>query len=244
MPKREVLVVEGNDAWVHYLTEAFEDTISNPRFLRTAAEGLTAIQKGRPDLVFAASELLTRPVVAALQMHRSSNGNFRAFRLGSPLAKISGYPFEDGFDEIPPLTEFHRRLVQHLPLPDPIRILVVDDEPGVRQMFVDYFDGRTGPRFMVETAENGARGEERIRRERPEVLILDIKMPEKDGRELYRDLKKEGILPPTIIFFDIVSAEEVLEIQRWGRPAFVEKGSGSSAMPEMAALIKKLAYFG
>lgn len=248
MPKRRIIVLHQDEAWHQYLQEAFEDTPSIPEAVRTAEEALPLIRQGNPDVVFAHPHLLTQPLAAALRMHRTSNANFRAFRLGpSPEATSSHLSdlFDDGFDEIPPtLYDFQKKLSQHLPLPDPVRLLVVDDEPDVGDIFRDYFDHRTAPVFIVETARNGAEGDKRIAAQPPHVLILDIKMPERDGRELYRDLKRIGKLPPTIVFFDLVSADEVLEIRKWGNPAFVEKGSRSSAMPEMAALIKKLVYFG
>lgn len=76
-------------------------------------------------------------------------------------------------------------------------------------------------------------------------MVMDIKMPVKDGRQLYRDLKEKDKLPPTIVFCDLIAPEEVLYFRQWGtRPAFVEKGAPSSSMPAMAALIKKLSYFG
>ena len=111
-------------------------------------------------------------------------------------------------------------------------------------MFREYFDHWTSPRFVVETADDGLDGERKIEEFRPDVLILDIKMPRKDGRELYRDLVQKKKFIPTIVFFDIVSVDEVLEIRRYGNPAFVEKGSRASSMPEMAGLIQKIAYFG
>ena len=120
---------------------------------------------------------------------------------------------------------------------------MVDDSAEILQMFKDYFEGRNCPRFVVTTAQNGLEGEDEIGKSLPDVLILDVKMPECDGRTLYRRMQDKGIAIPTIVFFDSVSAEEVLEIRRSGRAAFVEKGSAVSGMPEMAVLIKKLAYF-
>lgn len=245
MPKRRIVVIQNDQAWNDYLIEAFNDTPSEPEIFTTAQAALPVIRQGNPDVVFANASLLTAPLVAALRMHRTANADFRAFRLGFNAESASAYPFNDSFNEIPPtLYDFQKQLAPNLPLPEPVRLLIVDDEPGVGEIFRDYFDHRTKPIFIVETAQNGLEADEKIRKACPDVLILDIKMPQRDGRELYRGLKQKGSAPPTIIFFDLVSSEEVLEIRKWGNPAFVEKGSRSSAMPEMAALIKKLAFFG
>ena len=245
MPKRKIIVLQNDDAWNRYLIEAFEDTPSTPEITTNVAQALPLIRQGKPEVVFINVNLLTQPLAAALQMHRSSNDPFRAFALGASLKAAFPYPFDHSFDGPPPsLHEFQKELTQHLPLPNPIKLLVVDDEQGVWEVFHDYFDHRTSPAFVVETARNGNDAEKKIAKEAPHVLVLDIKMPERDGRELYRDLRQKDACPPTIIFFDLVSSEEVLEIRKWGSPALIEKGARASAMPEMAALIKKLAYFG
>lgn len=240
---RQVTVLEDDENWIQFLGEVFENTSSCLQVARSAGEAVGPIQKGRPDLVFVNPALLTRPLVAALELHRTTNAGFRTFRLGAKAGATSPLPFDGVFDQLPSISEFLRAFVQRLPVPEKIRLLVVDDQPEIRDMFTDYFNGRTQPVFTVETARNGIEGEERIKLSPPDVLVLDLKMPEQDGRELYRRLKNNGSLVPTIIFFDAASADEVLEIRRWGRPTFVEKGSRSSAMPEMSNLIKKLVYF-
>lgn len=245
MPKRRVVVLQDDEAWKNYLLEAFEDTASTPEILKTAQEALPIIRQSNPEVVFINAHLLTAPLTAALQMNRSSNTGFRAFRLGPTSPSASTFHFESSFDGIPPtLYDFQKQLTQNLPLPDPIRLLVVDDEPEIGELFRDYFERRTGPAFTVETARDGIEAEKQIEKSMPDVLVLDIKMPKRDGRELYRELKNKGKLPPTIVFVDLTSADEVLEIRQWGSPAFVEKGSSSSSMPQLAALIKKLSYFG
>lgn len=245
MPKRKVVVLENQEAWNRYLIEAFCDTPSTPEIARTAQEALPLIRQGNPDVVFSNGSLLTQPLTAALQTNRTRNAHFRAFHLGPAAGASSVYPFDGSFKEIPPsLYDFHKELVAHLPLPNPLRLLVVDDEPDIGEVFRDYFEHRTQPEFIIETARDGMEAEKQIEKNPPHVLILDIKMPVRDGREVYRELKQRQTLPPTIVFFDAVSSDEVLEIKRWGNPAFIEKGSPSSTMSEMSVLIRKIAYFG
>lgn len=245
MSERRIVILQNEPAWSDFLTEAFSDTPSVIQTACDAEEGTSLLRKGNPDVVFAAVCLLTRPIAAALQTHRATNPHFRVFRLGPAVEQAGPYPFDGGFDALPSsLQEFHKRLVEALPVPDPIRLLVVDDEPGVGEAFREYFEHRARPSYLLTIARNGVEAEERFQAARPDVLVLDIKMPEKDGREVYRDLKAKGVLPPTIVFLDLFAADEVLEIRRWGSPAFVEKGAASSSMPALEALIKKLAFFG
>ncbi len=244
MPKRKIVVLQDDEDWNRYLLEAFNDTPSTPQITRTAKEALPLVRQENPEIVFAKASLFNQPLVAALKAIRVSNDKFRGIRLGPKSEAAANYPFDEAFEEIPSLGEFQKRLVKHLPLPEKLRILVVDDDPQIGEMYRDFFDHRTNPSFMIETARDGVEGLEKIEASPPEVLVLDIKMPRKDGRELYRELKKKGILPPAIVYFDVVSADEVIEIRKMGNPAFVEKGSPSSSMNEMVSLLKKIAYFG
>ena len=128
-------------------------------------------------------------------------------------------------------------------MPDVIRMLVVDDEEEVAAMVRDYFEGRTAPAFEIEHAINGAKGLEAIARRRPDVIVLDIKMPVMDGREFYGRLKAEKSDIPVIVFFDSISGDEMAEMRRIGNPAVVEKGVRGSSLAELMTLVKNLIYF-
>lgn len=67
-----------------------------------------------------------------------------------------------------------------------IRILVVDDDPGVR-MFVRRALEPEG--YAVEEASDGAECLRMVRRSPPDLIILDLYMPEKDGLEVLRELR-------------------------------------------------------
>ena len=187
---------------------------------------------------------MTKPLIAALQTHRTANPHFRSFSIGEK-ANPALYPF-DGFfaQDLPTLFIFQKILAESVPLPDPFRILVVDDEPNVREVFRDYFDRRASPAYIVDLAENGEEGEAKFLKSPPHVLVLDIRMPVKNGRDVYRDLRKRGINIPTIIFSSFVSPEDITEIKKHGNPVFIEKASRAGSMPALAALIKNLAHFG
>ena len=61
------------------------------------------------------------------------------------------------------------------------RILVTDDEPNIVRLIQVNLE-RQG--FQVETANNGAQALEKIRANRPDLLVSDVMMPEMDGFEL------------------------------------------------------------
>jgi DNA-binding response OmpR family regulator len=71
-------------------------------------------------------------------------------------------------------------------------ILVVDDEPNIVELARLYLRNEG---FEVETAENGREALEKARSLRPNLVLLDIMMPEIDGIEVCRTLRKEGDIP-------------------------------------------------
>jgi two-component system LytT family response regulator len=79
----------------------------------------------------------------------------------------------------------------------PWRTIVVDDEPQARQTLRLLLSREKDFRVVAECG-HGAEAIEAIRRERPDVLFLDVQMPEVDGFEMLRRLGASGV--PALIF--------------------------------------------
>src|SRR5438445_7690448 len=71
-------------------------------------------------------------------------------------------------------------------------VLVADDEKNILQLARMYLQAEG---FTVETASNGREALEKIRVAKPDLLVLDLMMPEIDGWEVCRRVRKEGDLP-------------------------------------------------
>ena len=71
-------------------------------------------------------------------------------------------------------------------------ILVVDDEPKITQLVRDYLESAG---FAVVTAGDGNEALMRARTERPDLVILDLGLPQLDGLDVARSLRREGDLP-------------------------------------------------
>jgi two-component system, OmpR family, KDP operon response regulator KdpE len=76
------------------------------------------------------------------------------------------------------------------------RILVIDDEPTVRS-FLCRSLARRG--FSVLEADGGTEGLRRLAEARPDLVVLDLGMPDLDGAEVLRRLRAEGLTMPVII---------------------------------------------
>ncbi|WP_170482606.1 response regulator [Ruegeria arenilitoris] len=70
------------------------------------------------------------------------------------------------------------------------RILVVEDQADNRRILRDLL-GNYG--FEVLEAENGAQGVDRAIAEKPDLILMDIQMPELDGYDATRQIKKHPI---------------------------------------------------
>jgi DNA-binding response OmpR family regulator len=71
-------------------------------------------------------------------------------------------------------------------------ILVVDDEPKIAALARDYLE-HAG--FAVVTASTGRSALETVRRQRPDLVILDLGLPELDGLDVTREIRRDSTLP-------------------------------------------------
>lgn len=86
------------------------------------------------------------------------------------------------------------------------RILLVDDEPDILE-FVGYNLSKAG--YRVFTARDGREGLEAARRHRPHLILLDRMMPEMDGVETCRAIRRIPELDDTrIVFLSALGEEE------------------------------------
>jgi len=101
------------------------------------------------------------------------------------------------------------------------RILVVDDEIGIRELLSEilYDEGHT-----VELAENAAQARASRLRRRPDLVLLDIWMPDADGVSLLREWAAQGLLDmPVVMMSGHATVDTAVEATRIGAIDFLEK---------------------
>ena len=89
------------------------------------------------------------------------------------------------------------------------KILLVDDEPDILE-FLGYNLKKEG--FVVHTAQNGEEALKIAKEILPQLIILDVMMPEMDGIETCEELKKIPLLNNTIISFLSARGEDYTQI--------------------------------
>ena len=100
-------------------------------------------------------------------------------------------------------------------------ILVVDDEHGIRDLLWEILNDEG---HNVELAENAAQARSARTRERPDLVLLDIWMPDTDGVTLLKEWSSNGLLTmPVIMMSGHATIDTAVEATKIGALAFLEK---------------------
>ena len=100
-------------------------------------------------------------------------------------------------------------------------ILVVDDELGIRELLFEILNDEG---HAVELAENAAQARALRERQRPDLVLLDIWMPDTDGVTLLKEWSAAGQLTmPVIMMSGHATIDTAVEATRIGAMAFLEK---------------------
>lgn len=100
-------------------------------------------------------------------------------------------------------------------------ILVVDDEMGIRELLSEIL-GDEG--HVVTAAENARQAREMRAVEKPDLVLLDIWMPDTDGVTLLKEWQRDGLLTmPVIMMSGHATIDTAVEATRIGALNFLEK---------------------
>ena len=90
-----------------------------------------------------------------------------------------------------------------------IKILLVDDEPDILEI-IGY--NLTNEGYQVSTAKNGLEAVKKAKKEKPQLIILDVMMPEMDGIEACEAIRKLPELSSTLITFLTARGEDYSQV--------------------------------
>jgi len=102
------------------------------------------------------------------------------------------------------------------------KILVIDDEPSVLA-FLDMILRHQG--YDVLFADNGWKGLELYRQEHPDVIVLDLRMPELDGVTVLKEIRSVDLKQPVIIWTGDTTPSVEQQVRAIGVSEFIVKGS-------------------
>jgi len=111
---------------------------------------------------------------------------------------------------------------------DEISVLIVDDSALMRNL-IGHMVEETPGLVIAEKAMNGLFALQKIPRVTPDIIVLDLEMPEMNGIEFLKERKKQGIDIPVVILSSIArrGAEITMEALSLGASDFIQKPSGS-----------------
>ncbi|KKU06004.1 MAG: Two component transcriptional regulator, winged helix family [Parcubacteria group bacterium GW2011_GWA2_45_30] len=101
-------------------------------------------------------------------------------------------------------------------------VFLIDDDPFILDMYTLKFKEHG---FGVDSARNGKEALEKLKTLKPDCILLDIVMPEMDGFEVLRELKKgkKGGLPKVILLTNLDQKEDVEKGMEFGADDYVIK---------------------
>ena len=111
---------------------------------------------------------------------------------------------------------------------DEIQVLVVDDSALMRNLIGHMVEDTPGL-AVADKAMNGLFALHKIPRVNPDIIVLDLEMPEMNGIEFLKERKKQGITVPVVILSSIAAkgAQITMEALSLGASDFIQKPSGS-----------------
>ena len=113
----------------------------------------------------------------------------------------------------------------------PVRILVIDDEPAIRRLLKTSLSAEG---YEVEEAATGEAGWAQFNKVKPDLVLLDLGLPDIDGREVIKRVRGAGLVP--IIVLSIRSDERgKVEALDLGADDYVAKPVG---MDELNARVR------
>lgn len=118
----------------------------------------------------------------------------------------------------------------------PHTILVVDDDPHLREV-VGFALSRAG--FHIELARDGREGLSQVARVRPELIVLDIMMPEMDGLDMCREVRRTHDCPIVFLSSRDDEVDRILGLELGGDDYLTKPFSPRELVARVKAVLRR-----
>ncbi|MGA8072560.1 MAG: response regulator, partial [Candidatus Acidiferrales bacterium] len=119
-------------------------------------------------------------------------------------------------------------------------ILIVDDEPAARYGIRRALEHK----YRIAEADSAAAAREAIRVERPDVILLDIVMPDEDGLAFLKWMTANGHAQPVLVVSALDTAGTAVEALRLGAADYIVKGFDIEELRKRVGNLVKLTELG
>ena len=118
------------------------------------------------------------------------------------------------------------------------KILIVDDEKDFLDVMSAFLKAKG---YSVQTAENGYKAIDLIKENRPDLVLLDIVMPDFDGIDTLKEIRRIAPELPVVMITAHASTKGIIEAIENGASGFIKKSSDFSyAAKLIESLAKKM----
>jgi DNA-binding response OmpR family regulator len=118
-------------------------------------------------------------------------------------------------------------------------VLVVDDEPKIVQLARDYLE-HAG--FTVLTAPDGRTGLALASQQRPDLIVLDLRLPDVDGIDVTRTLRKESTVPIIMLTARGEESDKLIGLELGADDYMVKPFSPKELVARVRAVLRRYAH--
>ncbi|MFK0164369.1 response regulator [Rhizobium sp. NPDC090279] len=113
-----------------------------------------------------------------------------------------------------------------------VKILVVDDEPPIRKLLRV---GLGAQGYVVNEAQSAASAQASVHEDQPDLIVLDLGLPDKSGQDLLLEWREDGVQIPVVILSSRTDEAGIVKALESGADDYVTKPFGVN---ELAARIR------
>ena len=119
------------------------------------------------------------------------------------------------------------------------RVLVIDDEENVCELIALYFE-KAG--YEVVCAGSGSDGIEMIRTQKPELVILDLMLPDMDGLDVCKEVRRNSNVPLIMLTARVDEVDRVLGLEMGADDYVTKPFSPRELLARVKAVLRRAAY--